>query len=128
VEKEDRHGQRQHQVPKFVLEAHRARNPDGESGSVQEISLQVEERFEQIRDGVGRVGVIAVQGHDDVTGRLAETFLVAPAIAANLLADHLGAKRGGHLGGAIGGSVVDDDDFRQGMMTVIFWSLYKILL
>lgn len=93
-----------------MFEAHRPAVADGEAGGVEEIDFEVEEGFEQVADGVGRVGVVAVEGYDDVAGGFAEAGFVGASVAADVFADDFGTERVGYVAGAVGGAVIDDDD------------------
>jgi hypothetical protein len=59
----------------MLLEAHGARSRTGKARSIQEIDLEVEERFDQVGERIHRVTVVAIQGDDQVAGGLANPRL-----------------------------------------------------
>lgn len=106
---EQAHDERVNEVAELVFEAHGAAVADGEARGVEEIDLKVEEGFEQVGDGVGRIAVIAVERYDDVAGGVGEAFFVSAAVATDLFADDKGSEGFGYVGGAVGGVVVHDN-------------------
>ena len=50
--------QRKHKVAELVFEAHGAVVARGKAWGVEEVNLEMEEGFEQVADGVGRVAVV----------------------------------------------------------------------
>jgi hypothetical protein len=70
----------------------------------------MKECLQKIRDGVWRIGVVAVQRDNDIALRLQQARFVGAAIAPDLLMQHTGPEPPCHLGSSVGGIVVDDND------------------
>ena len=84
---------------------------NGKAGGVQKVHFEMPERLDQVGEGVHRVAVIAIQGHDQVAGGAGETALVAAAIAAHGFPNHLRSHTRSHVMCAVGGVVVHHDHF-----------------
>ena len=127
----------------FKLIALRSRT--GKPRSIQEIHVQMQERLDQVGNGIDRIAVIAVQGHDQVAGGVGEAALVAAAVAAHLPRESPSRPARRHGVRAVGGVVVHHDHFvdelrhgfqhaadplsslRQGMITVMLCPLYMLV-
>ncbi len=66
AEEQHRHGEGEHQVAEFVLEAHGAAVAHGEPRGVQEIDIEVQEGFDQVRERVDGIAVVAIEGDDQI--------------------------------------------------------------
>ena len=91
AEEERRKGDGEHQVAEFVLETHGAAVAHGEPRSVEEIDVEVKEGFDQIRERVGRIAVVAIERDDQVAHGDGESAFIAAAVAAHVFADDFGA-------------------------------------
>src|SRR5215472_16636283 len=109
AEKQDRHGKRQNPVPHLVLETHGLPIAHRKTRSVQKIYLEMQQRFDQIRDRVRRITVVAIERYDDVAGGRSESTFVRAAVTAHLLADHLRSELVCHLRRPVLRAVVHHD-------------------
>ena len=94
-----------------MFEAHRLRIANRKAGCVEEIDIEMTKCFKQIRNGVGWIAMVAIEGDDDVSGGVSEAALVSSAVASGVLSDDVGAQRGGHFARSICRTVIDDNDF-----------------
>ncbi len=78
---------------------------------VQKFHIQMEKRFEQIGNGIGRITVIAIERHDDVAGCRREAGFITAPVAPHVLADHFRAESSRDFRGAVGRAVIDDNHF-----------------
>ncbi len=94
-----------------MFETHRLRIANGKAGCVEEINIKMTKCFEQIRNGVGRIAMVAIKGDNDVAGGVSKAALVGSTVAAGILSNDVGAQGGRHFAGSIRRSVINDNDF-----------------
>ena len=92
-----------------MFEAHGPPVANRKARSVQEIDVQVKEGLDEVRKGVHRITVIAIEGDHQIAGGGREAPFVTAAITPHLFPDHLGAQILRHLRGAVGRVVVHHD-------------------
>ena len=105
------HCDREDEVANLMFEAHRLRIANGKAGCVEEIDIEMTKCFEQIRNGVGRIAMVAIERDNDVSGGVSEAALVGSTVATGVLSNDVGAQGGGHFAGSIGRTVIYDNDF-----------------
>jgi hypothetical protein len=108
---EQAHRDGKDEVADLVFETHGLWIADGEPGSVQKVDFQMTECFEQIRNRVGRIAVVAIESDNDVARGKGKALLVGAAITSGVLADDSRAKVGGNFAGPVRRPVIDNNHF-----------------
>src|SRR5205814_7031713 len=88
----------------------------------------VQKGFEQIAQGIDRIGIVAVQSHDDVPSGVRKPFFVGSAITTMEFPDDHSAHLPRDFSGSIRRVIVNDDGFIDKIRKCLQYLLYSFLL